>query len=132
MKIKCLHIFLCLLTAIAFASCSGQDPVKRPGTFIEEAQMMDIMTDVQLIEGELNYRNSQGEMIEQRARDYYSQLFEHYNITDSIFRENITYYTQNQQLLQKVMDSVFARLSKKQTQSQSETSQENTSLLTAE
>lgn len=93
---------------------------------------MDIMTDVQLIEGELNYRNSQGEMIEQRARDYYSQLFEHYNITDSIFRENITYYTQNQQLLQKVMDSVFARLSKKQTQSQSETSQENTSLLTAE
>lgn len=132
MKIKCLHISFCLLTAIAFASCSGQDPVKRPGTFIEEAQMMDIMTDVQLIEGELNYRNSQGEMIEQRARDYYSQLFEHYNITDSIFRENITYYTQNQQLLQKVMDSVFARLSKKQTQSQSETSQENTSLLTAE
>jgi hypothetical protein len=49
------------------------------------------------------------------SRDYYAQLFEHYGITDSIFEQNLKYYTERPAELEKIMDSVMQRLTKEQT-----------------
>ena len=46
------------------------------------------------------------------SRDYYDQLFEHYGITDSIFEQNMRYYTERPEVLERIMDSTLQRLMK--------------------
>jgi len=106
-----------------------------PERLLSEQEMIDVMTDVQIIEADLNYQKAQEREVEPNdtvqikkkdyvklSRDYYSQLFEHYGITDSIFAENIKYYTERPAVLEKIMDSVMNRLVKEQTVSQSDDS----------
>ena len=80
--------------------------------------MIAIMTDVQIIEADINYRKNQsprGQSAETKdytplTATYYGQLFEHYGITDSIFSENMRYYTERPEVLDRIMDSVAQRL----------------------
>ena len=46
------------------------------------------------------------------SREYYDQLFTHYGITDSIFEQNIKYYAERPEVLERIMDSVVQRLEK--------------------
>ena len=73
---------------------------------------MDIMTDVQILEADINHRKSDGKIVDGMAESYYGQLFEHYGITDSIFNENMRYYTHQPATLERIMDSVTQRLTK--------------------
>lgn len=94
-----------------------------PERVLSEREMIDIMTDVQIIEADINYRKTQEREAESKPNDYrkltqsyYDQLFEHYGITDSIFSQNMRYYTERPSQLEKIMDSVFQRLTKVQTE----------------
>ena len=98
-----------------------------PERLLNEQEMMDIMTDVQIIEADINYQKTQEHEQQEidsvkiapkdyvkMSRDYYTQLFEHYGITDSIFSQNMRYYTERPAVLEKIMDSVLQRLTKEQ------------------
>ena len=94
-----------------------------PERVLSEREMIDIMTDVQFIEADINYRKTQEKGAESSPNDYreltqsyYDQLFEHYGITDSIFSQNMRYYTERPAQLEKIMDSVFQRLTKAQSE----------------
>ena len=113
------HIFLVCLCAIFLTACGSKDTVVPPETLLTEAQMIDILTDVQLIEGDLNFRRSEGEETQDRNNLYYQQLFEHYGITDSVFNDNLRYYTEKPAILEKITDSVYSRLVKVQAAIQS-------------
>ena len=119
MKMKFHHIVFTCLCAIFLTACGSKDTVVPPETLLTEAQMIDILTDVQLIEGDLNFRHSEGEETQERNNLYYKQLFEHYGITDSIFNDNLRYYTEKPAILEKITDSVYNRLAKVQTAIQS-------------
>ena len=107
-----------------------------PERLLTEQEMIDVMTDVQIIEADLNYQKAQEREVEPNdtvevkkkdfvklSRDYYSQLFEHYGITDSIFADNIRYYTEHPAVLEKIMDSVMNRLTGEQTESRRDDSE---------
>lgn len=81
-----------------------------PSCLLTEQEMISIMTDVQILEADLNLRKSKGKMIGDMPKEYYNQLFEHYGITDSIFAENMRYYTNDPALMERIMDSVTQRL----------------------
>ena len=101
-----------------------------PDRLLTEQEMITLMTDVQIIEADINRQKT-----EERERDpndtttvvpkdyvkisqtYYSQLFEHYGITDSIFAQNMRYYTERPADLERIMDSVVQRLTKLSTSS---------------
>ena len=94
-----------------------------PERVLSEREMIDIMTDVQIIEADINYRKTQEKEAESSPNDYreltqsyYDQLFEHYGITDSIFSQNMRYYTERPAQLEKIMDSVSQRLTKAQSE----------------
>ena len=94
-----------------------------PERLFSEQEMIDIMTDVQIIEADINYRKTQDREADNAFKDYrqltqsyYDQLFEHYGITDSIFSQNVRYYTEQPELLEKIMDSVFRRLTRMQSE----------------
>ena len=100
-----------------------------PELLLNEQEMIDLMTDVQIIEADINFQKSQEHEQEpndtiktipkdyvKMSRDYYTQLFEHYGITDSIFSQNLRYYTERPDKLEKIMDSVLQRLTKEKTE----------------
>ena len=99
-----------------------------PERLLTEQEMIEIMTDVQIIEADINYQKSQErehkDSIPSKPVDpvklsrlYYDQLFEHYGITDSIFAQNIHYYTEQPEVIERIMDSVVERLTQEQTTS---------------
>ena len=98
-----------------------------PDRLLTEQEMIDLMTDVQIIEADINYQKTQErehkDSIPRQPIDpvklsrlYYDQLFEHYGITDSIFKQNIKYYSERPDVLEKIMDSVVQRLTKEKTE----------------
>ena len=76
--------------------------------------MVSILSDIQILEADLNLRKTNQQDIEGLAHRYYGQLFEHYGITDSIFSENLKYYTKQPATMERLMDSVTQRLTKAQ------------------
>ena len=120
-------VLLSLLFVLAIA-CGHKDKGFIPERLLSEQEMINIMTDVQIIEADINYQKSQEREQEPNdtikiipkdyvkiSRDYYAQLFEHYGITNSIFEQNLKYYTERPAELEKIMDSVMQRLTKEQT-----------------
>ncbi len=104
-------ICTCLLL---LASCADKSKAFKPERILTEQEMMDVMTDVQILEADMNHRKADGKRIDGMAVSYYDQLFEHYGITDSIFKQNLRYYTERPATIEKIMDSVTQRLTKEQ------------------
>ena len=121
--------FIALFFVLAIAyGCKDKGFV--PDHLLTEQEMTTIMTDVQIIEADINRQktlerdrdpNDTSQVVPKDyvaiSRDYYAQLFEHYGITDTIFTQNMRYYTERPETLEKIMDSVMQRLMKMQTTS---------------
>ena len=96
------------------ASCADRSKAFKPDRLLDEQEMIAVMTDVQILEADMNRRKADGKRIDGMAESYYAQLFEHYGINDSIFRQNLRYYTEHPATLEKIMDSVTQRLIREQ------------------
>ena len=116
-------VVLVLLFVLA-AACGRKDSFI-PDRLLTEQEMVDIMADVQIIEADINHQKTQerdaNDSIKTEPKDfvriseeYYRQLFEHYQITDSIFTQNIRYYTERPAVLERIMDSIVQRLTREQ------------------
>ena len=118
------------------ALCGCEDKGFMPERLLSEQEMITVMTDVQIIEADINYQKTQERERDPKdttkvepkdyfkmSREYYDQLFEHYNITDSIFSQNIRYYTERPAVLERIMDSVVQRITRGQTESRRDDSQ---------
>lgn len=106
--------FIALLALLLFASCNNNEKVKKPKVFLTEQQMIDVLSDSYLIEAELTQKKSSGVEVSDLQKVYYDQLFAHYGINDSIFEENMYYYTHQLPTLERIMDSVSNRFIKMQ------------------
>ena len=104
------RLFIIALVLLLFSACGNKSKTVMPSCLLTEQEMISIMTDVQILEADLNLRKSKGKMIGDMPKEYYNQLFEHYGITDSIFAENMRYYTNDPALMERIMDSVTQRL----------------------
>lgn len=106
------YAWLLVLALSALMSCTDRE--KRPGVFLDEPQMIDVLTDAYLIEAQLNVKKSVGIDVTDLQASYYEQLFEYYGITDTIFEQNMVYYTRQPAVLERIMDSVTNRFAKAQ------------------
>ncbi len=102
-------VFITLFLVLVSA-CGNKNKAVVPSRLLTEQEMIAVMTDVQILEADMNYRKSNGKVIDDMAKEYYQQLFEHYGITDSIFKENMRYYTHDPATTERIMDSVTQRL----------------------
>ena len=111
---KTLRIALVTLLLAGLCACGNKNKVAKPELFLDEQQMIDVMTDVYLVEAMLNVKKSQGLPMGALQNDYYEQVFSHYGITDSVFNANMRYYTHSPDVLERIMDSVMNRFVKAQ------------------
>ena len=101
---------LAALLLLGLSACGNRNKVKQPELLLDERQMIEVMTDVYVVEAILNQKKAQGEPLGSLPEDYYEQVFSHYGITDSIFTDNMEYYTHYPEVLERIMDSVTQRL----------------------
>jgi len=118
------RLFLIALLFVLATACGRKDKGFMPDRLLSEQEMIDVLTDVQIIEADINYQKAmereQGETPKDYSgltQSYYDQLFEHHGITDTIFSQNIKYYTERPAVLERIMDSVLQRLVKEQSTS---------------
>ena len=103
--------FLLLFVICFFFGCSSVDERQAPDVLLTEPQLVDVMTDVYIMEGIISYKKNVNQKTAIYRTEGYDTLFSHYGITDSLFKENLRYYNDvDPQLLIRVMDSVEARL----------------------
>jgi hypothetical protein len=117
------RLTLIALFFVLVVSCGHKDKGFMPERLLTQEEMIDIMTDVQIIEADINYQKTKEREAEEAPKDYkgltqsyYDQLFEHYGITDTIFSQNLRYYTERPDQLEKIMDSVTQRFVRAQTE----------------
>ena len=113
-----------LFVLLLLTACGHKDKGFMPERLLTEEEMIDVMTDVQIIEAQINYQKTLDTEEGTKTTDYkamtqsyYDQFFEHYGITDSIFSQNMRYYTERPEVLQRIMDSVVQRLTREQSTS---------------
>jgi len=104
------QVVIAIVLLFLLAACGNKSKTIMPSRLLTEQEMIAIMYDVQILEADMNYRKSNGKMIGDMPKEYYQQLFEHYGITDSIFDENMRYYTRDPATMERIMDSVTQRL----------------------
>lgn len=94
-------------------SCGDkQTKVTAPNVLLSEPQMVEIMTDVYILENAINHRRGKSISTNNLKTKGYEALFEHYGITDSVFYENMDYYNDNPVVMKRVMDSVLVNFQK--------------------
>lgn len=107
LKILTLSVLLLLM------SCGNkQTKVTAPNVLLSEPQMVEIMTDVYILENAINHRRGKSISTNNLKTKGYEALFEHYGITDSVFYENVDYYNDNPVVMKRVMDSVLVNFQK--------------------
>ena len=89
-------------------SCDKQTKVTAPNVLLSEPQMVEIMTDVYVLENAISYRRGKGISTNNLKTKGYDAIFSHYGITDSVFFENMDFYNENPVIMKRIMDSVNA------------------------
>ena len=108
-----LKIVVFAFSLLFFFSCESEKERTPPTVLLDEALMVDVMTDVQIMESIITYKKNVNELTAYLRNAGYDTLFAHYGINDSIFKENVKYYNETEPLvLERIMDSVEARLGK--------------------
>ena len=119
-----------MLIFLLVTACGSKEKGFMPERLLTEQEMIDVMTDVQIIEADINYQKTEERDQKEQdsveivpkdyvkmSKEYYDQLFEHYDITDSILVQNIRYYADRPEVLERIMDSVMNRLDKEKSTS---------------
>ena len=105
-------LFLLFVICIFF-SCSSEKKKQAPSVLLSETQMVDVLTDVQIMEAAIGYKKNINQPTEYLKTIGYDTLFSHYGITDSIFKANMVYYYDVEPLtLIRIYDSVESRLAR--------------------
>ena len=107
-KLLFLLFVICL-----FFSCSSEKKKQDPTVLLSETEMVDVLTDVQVMEAAIAYKKNINQPTEYLKTRGYDTIFAHYGITDSIFKVNMVYYYDLEPLtLIRIYDSVESRLAR--------------------
>lgn len=108
---------LIILAVSFFINCKPKVQLKfdKPDLLLTENQMSRLLMDAQLVEGALITNKTKNKASKQLKTEYYEKIFEEHGVTEEIFKENVSYYNQFPETMEKIYDEVLAGLSKRQT-----------------
>jgi hypothetical protein len=111
------RIVIVIISLFFLVACSSEKKKQAPEVLLSEEQMVDVMTDIQIMEATISYKRNTNQKTAYLKTVGYDTIFSHYGITDSIFKENMKYYNDfDPQTLIRVMDSVEVRLGRMRNQ----------------
>jgi hypothetical protein len=86
----------------------------RPAVLLSEKQMIDIILDVHLVEGALNFKRNLGQSMDDQKNLYFDELFREHGISQRLFQNNLFYYNRIPKQMEGIYDSVTRRLERMQ------------------
>ena len=95
-------------------SCNTKD--KDIPNILTREQMVDILTDIQIIEAKLAYEKKSAIKFEQLSKKYYESVFSKYNISREEFEESLFYYEKDIKELDNIYSDVITNLNKIQSE----------------
>lgn len=101
-----------VLTTLLLLGCESEPEKAMPAVLLSEAQMVDVMVDVQLMESSINVRKNSNHQTTYLRTHGFDTIFSHHGITDSIFTENFRYYSETPDVMLRIMDSVVVELNR--------------------
>lgn len=72
--------------------------------------MIDILTDVHVIEASMNFRRNLGQSMDDRKAVFFDSLFKIYGITPEILEHNMRYYNENPEQMDNIYQAVIEKL----------------------
>ncbi len=106
-------IFKILFPALLIFHFSCKNEKKEQNMF-NPSKMVEIMTDIHIVEAILSDKQKNGIKTDSFANIYYSEIFTKYKISKKQLDENLNYYTSNPLEFGKIYDSIIEKLSKSQ------------------
>ncbi len=107
-----------IILTILLISCN-QKKEELPNILSRE-QMVNILTDIQILEANLSFKKKSTIKSEQLTKKYYESVFLKYNISREEFEESLFYYENNIEELDAIYSDVITNLNKMQTEVNSE------------
>jgi hypothetical protein len=73
-------------------SCKSENIGKKPSPFIEKEEFIELVFDINILEGGLSNFNLNQDLVKDSAMTMYKGIFEKYNIDHNDFKNNQEYY----------------------------------------
>jgi len=103
---------LSIISIITLLLFSCQEKVVEAPPPINKEQMVNIITDIQLVEAKLNYEKRDDVRKQKLTEKYYESVFSKYNISEEEFEESLYYYKKDIEALDQIYSDVITKLSK--------------------
>lgn len=108
-------LYILVFGLLFLVSCKYNKPQGTiPSVLIPENKMVEILTDIQIMESAINYKKNTNQVTYNLKEKGYDTIFSHHGITDSIFFENVSFYNANTETMNRIFDSITKRLEREQ------------------
>ncbi len=107
-----MRFLFAVFISLLFVSCSEKPNRKKPEGLLSEEKMVELLTDIQLIEGAVSKKILDKIDAKKESPIYYQKAFEKHDVTENQFELSIRYYTENPEDLQVIYEDVLIELSK--------------------
>lgn len=114
------YLLLFLLPVVLLTACGEEGPVLPPDNVLNEDAMVEVMLDLQLIEGAYHKRVIKADNTRASALDAYVQVYQKHSISQAEFDSSYSWYLDDPERMEKVLDRVMEELSKMQAEKQAE------------
>jgi len=98
-----------IIFALLLSGCIDRKAVL-PDGYISQGQMVEIMTDIHLVEGARSGTLLLGDT--NALPDYYARIYQKHHVTEDNFKQSFAWYAQNPEELKIVYEKVLVNLSK--------------------
>ncbi|PCH98103.1 MAG: hypothetical protein COB85_02205 [Bacteroidetes bacterium] len=113
--------YLILFLAITSITCTNDGDLEMvPDGYLSKQQMVELLVDIQLIEGGIIIRKMDHKKFGDDINAYYQETFKKHGLTKESFELNLKYYTDNPEKLEVVYEEVLNELSKLQAESETQ------------
>ncbi len=110
-------LLLFVLLALLLSGCYKVNKleVKKPANLIPKEKMVDILTDMEIVQGAAVINRERYLGYQDIEKSYYQVLFNHYHVTESQIRSSMDYYNSQGTEMANIYDKVMSKLTEKQT-----------------
>jgi len=123
-----LRIIFTLLIASFLIACS---PIPRPTPFLNERRMVELLTEMHVIEAKLQQMQNQGasfDVIQTYTISAYAELFERFGLTRESFEANLFFRTYQSRDIERIQTRVHENLQRMNSPQQDELAPRETSV----
>lgn len=101
---------LAVLGLVIISCGKNETGEKRPKVLVGQQTLVKILADVHLIEAAMNMRRNNGQAFENQKNALFDSVFVQYRLTPQLLEENLLYYNQQPQIMEKIYQDVIDSL----------------------